>query len=70
MNKKYALVCHSKLPATMIKVKGVPFHLPGNKKNLGCVEVHSPVESGLCNILKFPVQQLSTKLVKFMHTSV
>ena len=34
------------------------------------VPVHSPVVSGLCNILKFPVQQPSTKLVKFMHTSV
>ena len=38
--------------------------------SLACVPVHSPVESGLCNILKFPVQPLSTKLVKFMHTSV
>ena len=37
---------------------------------VACVPVHSPVESGLCNILKIPVQQLSTKLVKFMHTSV
>ena len=37
---------------------------------LACVPVHSPVVSGLCNILKFPVQPLSTKLVKFMHTSV
>ena len=33
-----------------------------------CAPVHSRIVSGLCNILKFLIQQLSTKLGKFMHT--
>ena len=43
------------------------------KSNLGrfllaYAPVHSPEVSGLCNILKFLVQQLSTKRGKFTHT--
>ncbi len=36
--------------------------------SLACAPIHSPEVSGLCNILKFLVQQHSTKLGKFMHT--